>query len=179
MITVMGKPRTLKLAGLLAGVAFLGLLLPTGESLGQTDAPATHTIFMTGMEVKGATTADKLAPPAINPTDLSKGYGFKAPGEADKGDPRKWEVASYIFSPGFVVVRQGDTVKLTTFLVNGDEHEVWVIDPEGRQVVAKATWHRGRQYEVSFVVEKPGAYQLTCSTHAPTMAATFLVVPRK
>ena len=58
----------------------------------------------------------------------------KGPGAADKSDPRKWEVASYIFTPSFVIVRQGDTVKLTAFLVNGDEHEVWVTAPDGRQI---------------------------------------------
>jgi plastocyanin len=83
-----------------------------------------------------------------------------------------------MFSPGFVTVRQGDTVNLTAFVVNGDEHEVWVTDPRGREVVAKTKWNRGRQYEVSFVAEKVGPYQLTCSSHAPTMAATFLVIPR-
>jgi plastocyanin len=155
------------------------LSLAAGESFGQTDTPATHTIFMTGMEVKGATTTDKLAPPRVDPRDLSKGYGFKAPGDADKGDRRKWELASYIFVPSFVVVRQGDTVKLTAFLVNGDEHEARITDPDGREVVAKTTWNRGREYQVSFVAGKLGPYQLTCSTHAPTMGATFLVLPRR
>lgn len=76
-------------------------------------------------------------------------------------------------------MRQGDTVKLTAFLVNGDEHEAWITGPDGREVVAKTTWNRGRQYQVSFVAEKLGSYQLTCSTHAPTMGATFLVLPRR
>jgi plastocyanin len=84
-----------------------------------------------------------------------------------------------VFAPSFVVVRQGDTVKLTVFLVNGDEHEVWVTGPDGREVVAKRMWNRGREYEVSFVAEKPGSYQLTCSNHAPSMLATFLVLPRR
>src|SRR3990167_1886008 len=105
----------------LAGVMLFGLLLPTGKALGQTAAPTTHTIFMTGMEVKGATSADSLAPPAINPKDLSKGYDFKGPGEADKGNPKRWEVSSYSFSPSFVTVRQGDKVELTAFIVNGDK----------------------------------------------------------
>jgi len=157
----------------------VGLVLWVGSSLGQADAPATHTIFITAMEVKGATTADKLAPPSVNPKDISKGYEFKAPGVADKNAPQKWEVSSYMFNPAFVTLRQGDTVKLTAFIVNGDEHEVWVTDPNGREVVAKTKWNRGRQYEISFVAEKVGPYQLTCSSHAPTMAATFLVVPRK
>lgn len=173
----MSKVNVLKVTGVLFGAA-VALLLLAGESLGQSGSVTTHTIFMTGMEVKGATTADKLTPPSVNPKDLSKGYGFKAPGEADKQSPQKWEVASYIFSPGFVVVRQGDTVKLTAFLVNGDEHEVLVRDPDGREVVPKGMWNRGREYQLSFVAEKPGAYQLTCSNHAPTMSATFLVLPR-
>ncbi len=175
----MGTTGVLKLAGVFAGATLFGLSLAAGQSFGQTDAPATHTIFMTGMEVKGATTADKLAPPAVNPADLSKGYGFKGPGEADRQSPQKWEVSSYIFAPSFVIVRQGDTVKLTAFLVNGDEHEVWVTTPDGRQVTPKTTWNRGREYQVSFVAEKLGPYQLTCSTHAPTMGATFLVLPRR
>jgi plastocyanin len=173
----MSKVNVSKLAGMFLGTA-AALLLLVGESLGQSGMVATHTIFMTGMEVKGATTADKLTPPSVNPNDLSKGYGFKAPGEADKQNPQKWEVASYIFSPSFVVVRQRDTVKLTAFLVNGDEHEVRVMDADGREVVAKAMWNRGREYHISFVAEKPGAYQLICSSHAPTMIATFLVLPR-
>jgi plastocyanin len=169
----------LRVVGLLAGATVVGLVLSDGPSLAQTDAPTTHTIFVTGMEVKGSTTADKLAPPPVNPTDLSKGYGFKAPGQADRQNPQRWEVSSYIFSPNFLVVRQGDTVKLTAFLVNGDEHEVWIAAPDGHRVVPKSTWNRGREYEVSFVAEALGAYQLTCSTHAPTMGVTFLVVPRR
>ena len=168
-----------KLAAAFVAAMLLGLSLAAGESLGQTGAPATHTIFMSLIEVKGGTTADKLAPPSVNPKDLSKGYEFKGPGQADKQNPQRWEVSSYIFTPGYVVVRQGDTVKLTAFVVNGDEHEVRVTGPDGREVVPKTIWNRGREYEVSFVAEKLGAYQLTCSNHAPSMLATFLVVPRR
>lgn len=163
---------------LYTGILFLALLLLTGRGLGQTDTPATHTIFMTGMEVKGSTTADKLQPPPVNPKDISKGYGFKGPGEADKADPKKWEVSSYIFSPSFVIARQGDTVRLTTFMVNGDEHEVWIAAPDGQRAVAATKWNRGREYTVQFVAEKTGNYQLVCSEHAPSMIATFLVLPR-
>ena len=159
------------------GGALFGLVL-TADVGAQQKSGTTHTIFLTALEVKGSTTTDKLAPPSVNPKDISKGYEFKAPGVADKNAPQKWEVSTYIFSPGFVTVRQGDTVNLTAFVVNGDEHEVWVTDPQGREVIAKTKWNRGRQYEVSFVAEKVGPYQLTCSSHAPTMAATFLVIPR-
>jgi plastocyanin len=171
----MGKNRPLRLFGALAGVALLGLFLVPSQGFGQT----THTIFMTALEVKGGTSADKLAPPTVNPKDLSKGYELKPPGEADKRDPKRWEVSSYIFSPGFVTVRQGDKVDLTIFVVNGDAHESWITDPEGRKVLANTMFNRGREYKVSFTAEKVGAYQLTCSEHAPTMAATFLALPRK
>ncbi len=163
---------------ILAGVTLLGHSLSPGVSLGQTAAPTTHTIFLTGLEVKGGTTADKLAPPAVNPKDLSKGYDFKKPGEADKQNPQRWEVSSYMFSPGFVTVRQGDTVKLTVFIVNGDKHEVSVRDPNGRKIVPDTVWNRGREYDVQFVVEKAGTYQLICSEHVPSMVTTFLALPR-
>lgn len=165
---------------LLAGVTLLGLfLIISSDALSQTAGTTTHTIFMTAVELKGATTTDKLAPPPVNPKDLSRGYEFKPPGQADKNDPKKWEVSSYRFAPGFVAVRQGDTVNLTVFVVNGDEHEVAVHDPSGVEVVARTRWSRGREYKLSFVVKTVGTYQLTCSNHAPTMAATILVLPRK
>jgi plastocyanin len=141
-------------------------------------APTTHSIFMTAIEIKGATTTETLAPPSVNPTTLSKGYGFKAPGEADKNAPQRWEVASDTFTPGFITVQQGDTVMFTVFVVNGDQHDVGVFAPDGQVVVPTATWNRGREYRVSFVAEKVGTYHLRCFTHAPTMTVSILVLPR-
>ena len=83
---------------ILAAVTLLGLSLSAGVSFGQSAGPTTHTIFLTGVEVKGGTTADKLAPPAVNPKDLSRGYDFKRPGEADRQNLQRWEVSSY--APG-------------------------------------------------------------------------------
>ena len=175
----MGRIKALKLRTMQAGLVLLALFLSASQGRGQTAGPTTHTIFMTAVELKGATTTDKLKPPSVDPKDLSKGYEFKPPGRADKSSPKKWEVSSYRFDPGFVTIRQGDTVKLVAFVVNGDEHEVQVNDPDGRAVIAKSKWNRGREYQISFVAKKVGTYHLTCSTHAPTMAATFLVLPRK
>ena len=159
-------------------VTLLGLALSTGVGLAEKDRPTTYTIFVSALEIKGATTAKKLMPPAVNPKELSKGYGFKAPGEADNQDPHKWEVSSYMFTPSFVTVRQGDTVKLTAFIVNGDEHEVWVTAPGGEKVVPNVKWNRGREYHIQFVAKKSGVYQLVCSEHAPSMITTFVVLPR-
>jgi plastocyanin len=141
-------------------------------------APETHMISMAAVEFKGSTTSEQLDPPSSNPANLSKGYGYKAPGEADKNMPQRWEVSSYVFTPGFITVQEGDTVMFTTFVVNGDQHEVFVSAPDGQPAVPTATWQRGRQYQTSFVAEKVGTYQLTCATHAPTMTATILVLPR-
>jgi len=162
---------------MLVGAVMGGLAL-AGASRAEDRAPTVHTIFLTGLEVKGTTTADKLAPPQVDPQELSKGFGFKAPGEADEKAPQKWEVSSYVFSPSFVTVRQGDRVRLAVFLVNGDEHEVLITAPDGATVAIKRTWNRGREYQLEFVANQVGSYQLTCSTHAPTMAATFFVIPR-
>ena len=159
--------------------AVTSLYFFTGQGLALTAKPTTHTIFMTASEVKGGTTTDKLAPPSTNPRDLSKGYDFKQPGEADKNNSLRWEVSSYRLDPGFMTIHQGDTVKLIVFVVNGDEHDVRVTDPDGREVVPVTIWNRGREYQLSFLAKKAGAYQLICSQHAPTMAATFLVLPRK
>lgn len=135
------------------------------------------TIFMTAAELKGATTADKLAPPGQDPHDLSKGYEFKGPGVAEPRDPKRWQVSSYLFTPGYITVRKGDTVTLNVFVVNGDAHEVRVVAPDGREVVPKTTWNRGREYRVTFRADQAGSYALTCATHAPTMAATIMALP--
>jgi plastocyanin len=141
-------------------------------------APSKHHIFMTAVEIKGSTTSDKLPPPSANPVDLSKGYGFKGPGEADKTAPQRWEVASYTFVPAFITVLRGDAVTLTAFVVNGDQHDVAILAPDGQVVVPTTIWQRGRQYEVSFVAEQAGTYLLKCFAHAPTMTASILVLPR-
>jgi plastocyanin len=162
---------------MVCGVLLWSALLPAPRVSAQR-APATHEIFMSAVELKGATTTEKLSPPAVNPVELSKGYGFKAPGEADPGAPERWEVSSYLLTPGFATVQQGDTVRLTAFVVNGDQHEVVVLGPDGQVVVPTATWQRGREYRLSFVAAQAGAYHLRCLTHAPTMTATILALPR-
>lgn len=159
-----------------AGTLLSTLVIPQLAAAQQ--APATHHIFMNAIEVKGATASDKLSAPSGNPKDLSDGYGFKAPGQVDARAPNKWQVASYMFAPSYVTVRQGDTVVLTAFVVNGNKHEVRIVAPDGRVVVPETEWNRGRQYKISFVAEKIGTYQLGCSDHAPTMVANFLVLPR-
>jgi plastocyanin len=161
----------------LLGILILSGALLAGDVEAQ-QAATTHTIFMNAVEYKGTTTTEKLAPPSVNPATLSKGYVYKGPGEADQTAPQQWEIDSYAFSPGFMTVYKGDTVALSTFVVNGDKHEVAVLAPDGQVVVPTAPWTRGQEYRVSFVADKVGTYHLSCSIHAPTMTASILVLPR-
>lgn len=167
--------RSLRLAALVAAIAVC-LAVPIGV-LAQGGS-TTHTVFLNLMEVKGGTTADKLAPPSANPADLSKGYAYKGPGAADKNAPQRWEVSSYMFLPAFVTVQQGDRIIVQAFVINGDTHEIVIKDPEGQNAAPKAKWQRGREYRIEFVAAKPGKYELVCSDHAPTMTATFNALPR-
>jgi len=50
--------------------AVFGLALADDVGAQQRSGTA-HTIFLTALEVKGSTTTDKLAPPSVNPKDIS------------------------------------------------------------------------------------------------------------
>ena len=125
-----------------------------------------------------ASSTDQPKLPSANPPDVSKGYGFKPPDRADKNIPQRREVSRCMFTRGFVTLHQGDTVTLNASVVNGDQHQVVMTAPDGQVVVPTVTWHRGRQYRVSFVTEQVGLYRLNCVTHAPMMTAAILVLPR-
>ena len=154
-----------------------GKMSSVKESVGKIGAPAgLQHFYLTAFEVKGAT--DGIAPPSVNPKDLSDGYGFKPPGEYDSSNPNKWQVASYMWTPGAMTVLQGDTVDLTIFVLNGDKHEVWVEAPNGDEVIVEFEMNRGREYSKSFTASQAGVYTLICNTHEPTMTAIIQVLPR-
>ncbi|RLE15543.1 MAG: hypothetical protein DRJ28_03965 [Actinobacteria bacterium] len=121
------------------------------------------------IEVKGAT--DGIPAPDVDPTSLSQGYGYKAPGDYDAENPAKFQVATYMFAPGAMTVAKGDSVTLRMFGVNGDEHLIFVQAPDGSTVVDAFTANRGREYSVSFDADQAGHYKLICTTHGPTMTA--------
>ncbi len=127
------------------------------------------------IEIKGAT--DGIEPPGVNPVDLSDGYRFKPPGEYDAENPDKWQVSTYMFSPAAVTVTQGDNVTLRTFVVNGDEHTVWIEAPDGSTAGSEVVMNRGREYGFEFTADQAGYYTLHCDEHDPTMSATILALP--
>ncbi|MFQ5860217.1 MAG: hypothetical protein ACE5IG_01545 [Dehalococcoidia bacterium] len=128
------------------------------------------------IEIKGTTNTDDLAPPTVDPETLSDGYGFKAPG-FDPANPKNWRVESYMWTPAAMTVFEGDTVELTTFVLNGNKHEVWAEAPDGEEVVQEFEMNRGREYNISFTASQAGVYRLICNTHEPTMTAYILALP--
>ena len=140
--------------------------------------PTTHLIEVTAFEVKGSTSLNDLAPPDVDPSTLSAGFGYKAPGDYDADNPDKWQVASYMWLPGQMVANQGDTLDLHVFVLNGNTHETRIEDPDGNIVGDIVVMNRGREYDLSASLESAGVYRLICSTHAPTMTAEIVVSPR-
>ena len=121
------------------------------------------------IEVKGAT--DGISAPDIDPTELSLGYGYKAPGDYEPENPDKFQVATYMFAPGAMTVAKGDDVSLRMFGVNGDEHEIFIQAPDGTKVVEEFVINRGRELTVNFDADQTGHYKVICINHAPTMTA--------
>lgn len=147
--------------------------------LGKVSIASGERLFVvTGLEYKGSTSTKDLAAPDVDPTKLSDGYRYKAPGKADPSDATKWEVSTYRFEPGFMVATQGDKITLLTFIVNGDKHTVWVQAPDGKEAVKQATLNRGREAKITFTAEQAGFYKFICEEHDPTMQSHILVLPR-
>ena len=127
------------------------------------------------IEIKGAT--DGIEQPSVDPESLSTGYRFKPAGEYDADNPDKWQVSTYLFSPSALTVAVGDSVTLRTFVINGDNHTVWLEAPDGSKVGAEVTMNRGREYNFSFDADQAGYYTLHCGDHSPTMSMTILSLP--
>ncbi|GEM_PF-7124604 len=146
---------------------------------GKIAAPAGAVEFVvTGVELKGSTVTKDLAVPPVNPKTLSDGYRYKEPGVADKADATKWEVSTYVWTPGAMTVLQGDRVDMRIFIVNGDKHTTWVEGPDGKEVVKEQEQNRGREYVVSFTASQVGTYKLVCNEHDPTMRSVITSLPR-
>lgn len=164
-------------AGATGAAGPAGVAGPRGATGGfSAPAPAVREYYLNVIEIKGTTNTDDLAPPTVDPSTLSDGYGYKAPG-FDSANPKNWRAESYMWTPAAMTVLQGDTVDLTIFVLNGNVHDVWVEAPDGTEVVNEFTMNRGRQYNKSFSASQAGVYRLICNTHEPTMTAYITVLP--
>ncbi len=167
----------MKKVTIVASIILSAVLLFSACSGGGTAPPEAERVFyVNAIEIKGAT--DGIAPPPINPQSLEETFSYRGPGVFDASNPDKWQVSSYQFNPSALTVFQGDTVKLLLFVVNGDLHVDRVEDPDGQVVFPEEKHNRGRQYEISFVAEKAGVYQLRCAEHAEAMRLLMTVIPR-
>ena len=149
-------------------LAVLALLAACGQvEAGAVTPPQERTIYMAAIEPKGGTTVDKEPFPAQS---LPPGgsYGLKAP-----DDTGRWQVETYRFDPGTVVVNEGDTVTLEIVGINGKEHPI-TIDGYGLSTVLK----RGEVRRLKFLADKPGIFRVMCAIHKPSMEAALVVLKR-
>ncbi len=150
-------------------------MLAIGACGGGGVDPSAVTFDIELIEIKGAT--DGISAPEVDPATLSAGYRYKAPGDYDADNPAKWQVSTYMFSPGAMTIAKGDDVTLRMFGINGDEHDIWVEAPDGTLAVPSFTVNRGREVSVDFEATQTGHYKIFCGTHGPTMTADIMAIP--
>jgi len=132
-------------------------------------APApTRTVYMAAVEPKGGTLVSDEAFP--NPSLLPGGGGYILKGPDSTG---RWEVSTYQWQPGFVVVNQGDQVTLEIIGINGKEH-VSSLPPYVNSFNVK----RGQLTKVSFTASRAGIFPIVCVSHQPSMTGYLVVLPK-
>jgi len=98
-------------------------------------------------------------------------------GEGDRKTPPdangRGECVTYQWSPGSVVVREGETVTLEIVGINGDAHPSTIPS-----IVNSVTVKRGEVTSVTFTPTKSGLYAIICTTRTPTMQGTPVVLPK-
>ena len=149
---------------LFAAVGALTLAACGGQSAASA-APVERTIYMAAVEPKGGVTVDKEPFPSAALPE-GGGYILKEP-NADG----RWEVETYRWDPGTMVVNQGDIVTLEIVGINGAEHP-FTIEGYNLSGVVK----RGEITRVTFTADKAGIFKLTCGAHLPTMQANLIVL---
>lgn len=149
---------------LLVAVGALTLAACGGQSA-PSAAPVERTIYMAAVEPKGGVTVDKEPFPSAALPE-GGGYILKEP-NADG----RWEVSTYRWDPGTIVVNQGDIVTLEIVGINGAAHP-FVI--EGYNV--SGAIKRGEVTRVTFTADTAGIFRITCDIHLPTMTADLVVL---
>ncbi len=157
--------RRLVQRALAGGAVVLSLLLPGVEApWAQT---AGRVIYMAAVEMKGGTQQEKESYPE-GPLPPGAGYVKTPPNPAGR-----WEVSAYQWSPGTIVVQQGETVTLEIVGINGDVHPSTIPG-----MVGSFTVKRGQITRVTFTATKAGLYLIICTKHHPNMQGTLVVLPK-
>jgi plastocyanin len=154
-------------------IAFTLLLAAVvGAQIGWASAAGAQTAekrFFTiaAVEPRGGAMVNQEALPT-EPLPAGGGYVMRQPDQTGR-----WEVSAYLWSPGQVVVNQGDEVVLDFVGINGAAHPT-----EIRGLSKTFTLKRGQVTRVEFKADKPGVYPIVCATHAPSMRGEIVVLPR-
>ncbi len=144
----------------------LGVAVALGLAAAEAQTPG-RVIYMAAVEMKGGTQKEKEPYPEA-PLPPGAGY-IKTPPNATG----RWEVSTYQWSPGTVMVKQGETVTLEILGVNGDVHPSTIPG-----IVDSFTVKRGEVTRVTFTATKPGLYSIMCTKHVPSMQGTLVVLPK-
>jgi len=123
---------------------------------------------MAAVEPKGGTNVSQE--PFPNPALLPAGGGYvlKAPDSTGR-----WEVSTYQWQPGFIVVNQGERVTLEIIGINGTEH-LSSLPP----YVDTFTVKRGQLTKVTFTASRAGIFPIVCVNHQPSMTGYLVVLPK-
>ena len=135
--------------------------------LSQHQNPRERTIYIAAVEPKGGT---NVAQEPFPKGEMPKGGGYVLKKPDDKG---RWEISTYKWDPGTMVVNEGDTVTFEIVGINGDEHPFTL---EGYWI--SNTVKRGEITRVTFKADKAGIFKFICRKHAPSMQADFVVLAK-
>ena len=160
----MRSPRFL--ASILALAVLAAGLSACTDGAASSVEPGERTIYMAAVEPKGDQTVDKEPFPEMALLE-GGGYILKEPNEEGR-----WEVSTYRWDPGTIVVNEGDLVTLEMIGINGAEHTFTI---EGYDVSGVVT--RGNLTTVSFTADTPGIFKIVCASHMPSMQAELVVLP--
>ena len=148
-------------------VVLLGVSLVLAGCGGATPAaPTERTVYMAAVEPKGGASVDS-EPFPTGALPEGPGYALKEPNAEGR-----WEVETYRWDPGTVVVIQGDVVTLEIIGINGKEHPVRI---EGYPDVTGVV-RRGQVTRLTFTANQAGIFKIICDTHPPSMQADLVVL---
>jgi plastocyanin len=154
-------------ATLLPAGTIVALALTLAGTGGFGAQPAGRVIYMAAVEMKGGAQQDKEPYPET-PLPSGPGYAKTPPNAAGR-----WEVSTYQWSPGTIVVQQGEAVTLEIIGINGDVHPSTIPG-----LVDSFTVKRGEIARVTLTASKPGLYPIICTKHLPGMQGTLVVLPK-
>ena len=144
-------------------------LAAAGIALAPANAAAEKRVFtIAAVEPKGGATVDK-EPFPTEALPAGGGYVLTSPTPTNR-----WEVSTYLWTPGQIIVNEGDEVTLEFVGINGAAHPTSIKGFDKSFVLKRGTVTR-----VSFVADKPGVFPIECHTHRPSMTAEIIVLPRR